>query len=125
MAKTESLCRSGAPKRLVNEFLDNGSKRNILRSAQGAIRPLASGISNYIRFCTLAASAAFPPSTGSVRRWVASFKPGETFGLYINLASKADILIGRDTAWITPEVRLLANGLRNAHEGRFAYPISL
>ena len=53
--------RPAAPQPLVSEFLDNGTKLNILRSAQGVLLSLASGINNYPRFCTMADSTAFPP----------------------------------------------------------------
>ena len=67
-------------------------------------------------------STAPPPSSGTIRRWVATFNPGKTFGLYINHVRKAAILHGHDDAWLTPEIRLIAKGLRNAQEKRFAFP---
>ena len=121
MGKTETLSRPGEAQRLVNEFLDNGDKLNILRSAQVSLRSVASGINYYLRFCTMADSAAFPPSTGTIRRRGATFNAGETFGLYINHAHKAGILLGHDDAWLTPEV-LLAKGMRNAQDKSCASP---
>ena len=122
MAKTDALGKSGAPQHLVNEFLDNGAKLDILRSAQGSLRSVASGINNYRRFCTLAKSTAFPASTGTVRRWITTFNPGKTYGLSINHVRKAATPPGHDDAWLTPEVRLIAKGLRNDHDRRFDVP---
>ena len=67
MAKTEALNRPGAPQHMVNEFMDSGARLNIL-PAHGPIRSVAPGIHNYARFCAMADSAAFPPSTGAIRR---------------------------------------------------------
>ena len=108
MAKIDAMRRSGAPLHLRNEFLANGAKLNILRSVQGSLRSAASGINNYIRFCTMADSTAPPPSSGSIRRWGTTSDPGKTFGLYINHVRMASIILGREDAWLTPEVRLIA-----------------
>ena len=121
MAKADSLRRSGAPQHMVSEFLDNGYKLNILRSVQGSIRSAASGINNYLRFCTMADPTAFPPSTGTIRWWSTTFDPGKTFGLYINHVRKAEILLGRYDDWLTPEVRFIAKGLRRAQDKSFAF----
>ena len=67
-------------------------------------------------------SAPFPPSSGTIRRRCTTFNPCETFGLYINHVRKAAILLGRYDARLTPEIRLIAKGLRNAHDKSFAFP---
>ena len=120
MAKTDTLGRPGAPRRLLIEYLGDGAKLNILRSAQGPLRSAASGINNYIRLCKLKAAAAFPSSKKEIRRLVATFDHGETFGLDINRVRKESLLIERDDAWITPDVRLGANGHRSADCEGFA-----
>ena len=114
MGQTEALGRSGVPQHLRNECMGNGAKLNILRSVQGSLRSVASGINKYIRFCTLTGPTAFPPSSGTIRRRGATFNAGETYGLYINHIRKASILLGHGDAWLTPEIRLIADGLRNA-----------
>ena len=122
MAKTDDLHRSGTPLNLRNQVLGNGAELNILRSAQGSLRPVASGINNCLRFCTMADSTAFHPSSRTIRRRIATFNTGKTFGLYINHVRKAAIILGRDDAWLTPEVRLISRGVRNAQDKSFAPP---
>ena len=122
MAKTEALIRPGAPQHLSYEFLDNGAKLNIMRSVQGSLRSVASGVNNYPRFCTLTDSTAFPPSSGTTLRWITTFNPGKTYGLAINRALKAAILLGHDDARLAPEIRLIAKGLRNAQGESFDFP---
>ena len=102
MAKTEALSRSGATRLLVGELPGNGDKLNIIRPSQGPIRSVAAGVRNYLRFCTMTDSAALPPSTGKIRRRIATFKTGETFDIYIDLVCKAAIPLGHDDAWLTP-----------------------
>ena len=70
----------------------------------------------------MADSTAFPPSTGAVRRWSTTFNPSETFGRYINHVRKAAILRVRDDDWLTPDIRLLDNIIRSAHDKRFVFP---
>ena len=60
-----------------------------------------------------------------MRRWGATFNPGKTFGSYINPVRKAAILLGRDDAWLTPEIRLIAKRIRNAQDKSFAFPNSI
>ena len=67
-------------------------------------------------------STAFPPSTGTVRRRSTTSNPGKTYGLYINHVRKAAILVGHDDDWVTPAVRLISKGLRNAQDRSFAFP---
>ena len=122
MAKTDALRMSGESPHLRTEFLANGAKLNILRTVRGCLRSVASGINNYIRFFTMADSTPFPPSSGTVRRWSTTFNRGETFGRYINHVRKAAILLGRDDAWLTPEIRLIAKGIRNAQDLIYAFP---
>ena len=98
MAKTDALQMSGDSIHLRNEFLENGAKLNILRTVQGSRRPVASGVNNYLRFCTMTDSTSPPPSSGTIRRWSTAFNPGETFGLYISHVRKAAILLGHDDA---------------------------
>ena len=64
MEKTDALGKSGAPQHQVSEFLDNGDKPNILRSVQASLRLVASGINNYLRFCTLTHSTDSRPRRG-------------------------------------------------------------
>ena len=122
MEKTDALQKSGGSLHLRNELLENGAKLNILRTVQGSLRSVASGISNYLRFCTVTDSTSPPPSSGTIRKWIATFNPGETFGLYANQVRKASILLGHDDACLTPEIRLIAKGLRNAQGKSFAFP---
>ena len=122
MSKTEALRRSGAPRRWVNGFLGNGDKLNIMRHAQVSLRSAASGVNNYIRLCTMADSTASPPSTGTFHRRSTTLNIGKTFMLHINHLRKAAILLGRHDDWLTPEVRLIAKGLRSAQDDRFAFP---
>ena len=121
-AKADALQNRGASLHLLNEFPENGSKLNMLRAVQGSPRSVASSVNNYIRFCTMADSTSFPPSSGTIRRWIATCNPGKTFGHYINHVRKAAILLGHDDAWLTPDIRLIAKGIRNAADERFAFP---
>ena len=70
----------------------------------------------------MADSTAPPPSSGTIRRRSTTIDPDKTFGIYINHVRNAAIILGHDDAWLTPEVRLIAKGGRNAQEKSFAFP---
>ena len=122
MGKTNALALCGAPKHLLEEFMDNRAKLNLLRSVKGSLRSVASGIANYLRYCNTNNYRPFPPSTGTVRKWSSTFNPGKTYGLYVNHVRKAAILLNCDDNWITHEVRLIAKGLKNEQDKSFAFP---
>ena len=122
MAKTDALFPSRASRRLKDEFLENGAKLNMLRAVQGSIRSVASGINNYLRYCTTNNATPFPPSTRTIRRWSTTFNPVKTYALYTNHVRKAAILLGHDDSWLTSEIKLIAKGLRNAQDRGLAFP---
>ena len=119
--KLKALSRPGAPQRHLAEFLDNGDS-TLYFPPKGRARSLDSGVNNYICFCDLTEPTPPPPSAGDIRRWITSFSPGGAFGLYINRVRKAAILLDRDDPGLAPEIRLVDEGDRNAHGGRFAHP---
>ena len=122
MAKTDALYISRASQHLKDEFFENGAKLNMLRAVQGSLRSVASGINNYLRYCTTNNATPFPPSTGTIRRWSTTFNPGKTFCLYTNHVRKAATLLGHDDSWFNSEIQLIAKGLRNAQDRSFAFP---
>ena len=64
MAKTDALFHSRASQHLKGEFLENGAKLNMPWAAQGSLRSVASGINNYLRYCTTNNATPFPPRPG-------------------------------------------------------------
>lgn len=63
-----------------------------------------------------------PPSSGTSRKWGDAFNPGRTLGIYINLVRMAAILLNCHNARITPELRIIANGLRGEQDRSSAFP---
>ena len=97
MAKTDDLHRSGTPLNLRNQVLGNGAELNILRSAQGSLRPVASGINNCLRFCTMADSTPFPPSSGTIRRWSTTLDRGKLPGSTLTTSLKLQFYLDTTT----------------------------
>ena len=121
-ARAGFLAACGAPDRLALEFLDLGARANVLRSAQGSLRSVASGLNSYLRFCGIFSIPPFPATTQSARRWGAAFLPGKTFAQYNAHLRKACILLGHPTDWYTDEIRTISRGHRNAQDRSFAFP---
>ena len=51
-----------------------------------------------------------------------NIQPRKTFGIYINHFRKAATLFENDEVWLTPDVRPIADGIRNAQGASFAFP---
>ena len=68
-------------------------------------------------FCVFAGRPAFPAQTedypSSVRPF---FWPGRTFAQYTAHVTKASILPGHHTDWLSPSVRFVSRGLKNSHD---------
>ena len=107
---------------LVPEFLRASKQVNTLRSVQGSLRPVASGIRSYVHFCSLVNRQPFPPSENTVQLWSTIFNPGGTFRNYIQHLAKACFLMDMDTFWLTPAVRNLAKGLESSLDTSFRFP---
>ena len=122
LAKTNALATCGAPEHLISEFLDTSDRINILRSVQGSLRSVASGVNSYLRFCNLLSIPPFPVSTACASRWSACFNPGETYAQYTCRIRKACILLQHSTGWFTEEIKTIYRGLRNAQGRSFASP---
>ena len=121
-ARATALATCGAPAHMTLEFLDIGARINILRSVQGSLRSVASGLNSYLRFCGAFEIPPFPVTTQSARRWSATFLPGKTFAQYNAHLRKACILLGHAADWYTDEIRTISRGLRNAQDRSFAFP---
>ena len=121
-ARAGVIAACGAPEHLVGEFVDTASQLNVLRSAQGSIRSVASGLNSYLLFCGVLSAPPFPVTTSTVRRWGAAFNPGKTFAQYTAHLRKASILLHYPTDWFSEEIRAISRGLRNAQDRSLAFP---
>ena len=76
---------------------------------------------SYLNFCHFAKREPFPIFSDSVTLWGGLFRPGKTFGLYLAHLMKAAILLHQPTNWITPDIRAVARGLKNAQDLPFRF----
>ena len=120
--KTKAIADLGPSAQGVTKFLDSQARINILRGAQGPLRFVASDITRYVKFRSAVKTTPFPSTPLTVRRWIATFNCGKTFGLHVNHVKKASPLLGRCASWHDPEIRAIANGLANAQDRSIAFP---
>ena len=109
----------------MTDFLDLSARINVLRSAKGPLRCVASGMNSYLRFCSLLLIPTFPATPASARRWGAVFHLGKTYAQYVAHLRKACILLQHPTSWYTDGIRTISNGLRNAQDKTFVTPYFL
>ena len=93
-----------------------------MRSVKGSLPKVWSGIASYMRFCDLLGRPPFPPTAETVQLWGSTFNPGRAFSQYLAHRSKASILMNMDTDWLTPTMRRVARGLKNAQDLSFKFP---
>ena len=122
VAKTFALGACGAPEHLVTEFMDTSARINILRTVQGSLRSVASGLNSYLRFCNTFSIIPFPVTPCSARRWGAVFHPGKTFAQYSAHLRKSCILLRFPNDWFNEEIKTISRGLRNAQDRSFVFP---
>ena len=120
--KTKEIAARAPSSPGLADFLDSQARTNMLRGPRGCLRSAASGIENYVRFCSAAQATPFPVTKTTLRRWSAAFRCTKTFGLYLNHVKKASILLEQDTSWRDAEIRAIANGMANAQDRSFAFP---
>lgn len=95
---------------------------NILSASQGSIRSAALGVKSYIRFCDAMGLHAFPTAKVTVHRWSATFGAGKTYGLYVNIRKKADLLLGNEPTWSNAEIRTIDNAMADVPDKSLEFP---
>ena len=106
----------------MTRFLTIGADLNILRSVKGSIRSVSSGVASYWRFCQLLARPSFPPTEDTALLWSATFRAVKTYNQYLARLQKASTLLRYPLDWLTPSVRCVGKGLKNAQDLPFKPP---
>ena len=120
--RTDALATCGAPDHMITDFLDATARVNILRSVQGSLRSVASGLNSYLRFCALRTIPPFPVTPTTVRRWSSTFGAGKSFSQYLGHLRKGCLILQHTTDWHNEEIKTIARGLRAAQDKTFAFP---
>ena len=89
---------------------------NILRTVESSLPSAHAGVASYDRFCKLADRPSFPPTEDTVKLRSTTFNPGKTFCQYLAHLQKASALLDHTTEWLTPTVRQLEKGRKNAQD---------
>ena len=121
-AKIALLAGTGADTAVIENFLRLGSRVNYVRSVEGSLRCVASGINSYASFCSLVCKPFLPPTEENVILWGSTFKVGKTFRNYLGHLKKACFLHGSPVDWYSPAVKDVAKGLRLAQKQPFKFP---
>lgn len=112
-AKVRRLSEAALDSRLLSRFLDAGSQLNVLQQVRSTLPSVANGVHGYLDFCRLINAGPFPPTSRTLRRWSALFRPGRTFSLYLSHIEKVCALLGMGTEWRTPALAAVVRGLAN------------
>ena len=104
------------------EILASGAGLNIIRPARRALPSVRPGINRYIRLCSLINRPAMPPKAEAAQLRRATFNTGKTFNQYQSHLQKATILLNQRLDWLTPTIRGISKGRRNAHDVSCKFP---
>ena len=115
-AKIRALARAMPERESLERFLDSGVTINVLRRTQDSLRSVASGISSYIAFCDLTNIDYSPVSSYRSRQFSSLFRPGPTFGNYINRIKKACQILNVPIDGHDALLEGTIKGLKNAQE---------
>ena len=116
------LADTGADTAVLEHFLLLGTRVNYVRSVEGSLRCVSSGINSYASFCSLVCRPFLPPTEANVLHWSSIFRPGATYRNYLGHLKKACFLAGSPVDWYTSAVRDVSKGLRLAKKGSFKFP---
>ena len=122
VAKTKSLALARADQSQILDMLALGDDLNILRAVKRSPPSVRSGINSYTRFCAVINIPALPPTAETAQLWSATFNPGKTFAQYLAHLQKETLLPNHPLDWMTPTIRNIAKGLRNAQDLSFKFP---
>ena len=121
-AKVKTLAKAKGRTDLVTQFLTLGAEVNLLRTVKCSLPQVRSGVNSYVRMCNLLARPPFPPTENTAQLRSATFNPGKTFNQYLAHLQKASLLLNRSLEWLTPVIRGISKGLKNAQDLSFKFP---
>ena len=121
-AKVKLLGASHIDRTQMTRYLTLGAEINLLRTVKSSLPSVRSGARSYFRFCDLMARPSFPPTEDTVQLWSATFRTGKTYNQYLAHLQKACLLLHSPLGWLTPLIRNLAKGLKNAQDLSFKFP---
>ena len=83
---------------------------------------VTSDLNCHMQFCQLRGGAAFPITERRVLEWSGLFNDTETYYNDTLRLQKVCFFLGTSSAWLTPAVRHVANGLKKCQGGGFKFP---
>ena len=91
--RTSALAKAVSEGHCCRHFVACAARLNILRTAQGSLRSVTSGIRSYVRFAAVLGRIPFPPSEATIQARSCIFKPGRTYQNYLPRVKKACFLL--------------------------------
>ena len=120
--QVSTLEETGADTAVFENFLRLGARANYVRSVEGSLRCVSSGINSYSSFCSQVCKPSLPATEENVIIWGSTFRPGGNFRNYLCRLKKACFLTGSPVGWYSAAVRDVSNGLRYAKKSSFKFP---
>ena len=106
----------------INRFVKDNHQRNLLKQIRGSLPSVVSDLNCYLQFCQLRSEEAFPATERRVLGWVAVFNVTATFYNYTLHLQNVCFFIDTSSAWLTPAVRHVANGLKKCQDKSSKFP---
>ena len=121
-AQMAQLAETWADTSAIENFLRLGARVNCVRSVDGSIRCVSSGINSYASFFSLVCKPPLPPTEENAIPRDSTFRQGATFRNYLRHLKKECFLTGSPVGWYTSDVRDISKGIRCAKKSSFKLP---
>ena len=120
--QVSTFAGTGADTAVIGNFIRLGKRVNCVRSVEGSLRCVASGVNSYASFFSLVWKPFLPPTEENVLLWGSTSKPGATYRGYLWQLKKACFLTGPPVDCYAATVRDVPNCLRHAKKSSFKFP---
>ena len=119
--KIKVLQASAMAPRILDRFVVDDAKANLLKQVRGPLPGMASAYRRYTAFCELRQTPPFPVSKEVVPQRISVFNNSATFGNYVSLLEKCCFFLLFPTTWLTSCVRHAVKGLKKCQDRSFRF----
>lgn len=105
-----------------NTFTKAAERLDIIRTAQGSLRAVDSGIRRYFRFSAVRGKYPPPATEAAVSAWSCISEPYRVYRNYIAHLKKSSLLMELDTRWETPSAKSVALGMGGLSRPKLRIP---
>ena len=120
--RTQLLSTADIRPRLVDRFIQDATKANLLKQVRCSLPDMASSFRCYADFCEMRRIPSFPAHEETVLQWSAMFNNTAAFGNYNSQLGKFCFFPRPPVTWRTAAVKHVVKGLEMFQDKSFRFP---